>query len=155
MYFSRLSAVLLALLSSVNATATRSWPYGPLHTRSRWILNAEDQKVTFAGVNWPGAADAMIPEGLQYASIESIVSKIKSIGMNVIRLTYAIEMIDDIYAEGADVTLKESFIRALGAENGTAVYNSVLKNNPSFTSRTTRLQVRSVSSISSAHPKVL
>lgn len=82
----------------------------------------------------------MIPEGLQYASLESIVGKIKSLGMNVIRLTYAIEMIDDIYA-GGDNTMKTSFITALGEANGTAVFNEVVKHNPQFSARTTRLDV--------------
>ena len=82
----------------------------------------------------------MIPEGLQYSSIESIVSKIKSLGMNVIRLTYAIEMIDDIYA-GGDNTMKTSFINALGTTNGTTIFNEVVKNNPQFSASTTRLQV--------------
>ena len=82
----------------------------------------------------------MIPEGLQYASIQSIVSKIKSLGMNVIRLTYAIEMIDDIYA-GGDNTIKTSFIHALGTVNGTALFKEVVKHNPQFSAGTTRLEV--------------
>jgi hypothetical protein len=56
----------------------------------------------------------MVPEGLQYESIQSIVSKIKSLGMNVIRLTYAIEMIDDILDDGGDVSIRTAFQRALG-----------------------------------------
>jgi hypothetical protein len=116
------------------------WPYAPLTTSGRWILDAAGHNVTYAGVNWPGAADTMIPEGLQYASLESIVGKIKSLGMNVIRLTYAIEMIDDIYA-GGDNTMKTSFITALGEANGTAVFNEVVKHNPQFSARTTRLDV--------------
>jgi hypothetical protein len=117
-----------------------AWPYAPFTTSGRWILDAAGHNVTYAGVNWPGAADTMIPEGLQYSSIASIVSKIKSLGMNVIRLTYAIEMIDDIYA-GGDNTMKTSFINALGTTNGTAVFNEVVKNNPQFSASTTRLQV--------------
>jgi hypothetical protein len=84
----------------------------------------------------------MIPEGLQYQSIEAIVSKIKTLGMNVIRLTYAIEMIDQIYENsGNDIPIQAAFINALGQENGTAVYRKVIANNPSFGSATTRLQV--------------
>jgi hypothetical protein len=141
MHFFKLCSVLLASVLSVDALATPSWPFAPLNVDGRWIYNDRGEVVTLAGVNWPGAADAMVPEGLQYASIESIVSKVKSLGMNVIRLTYAIQMIDDILDNGGDVTLKESFTRALGVQNGTAVYNAVLKNNPSFTAQTTRLQV--------------
>ena len=82
----------------------------------------------------------MIPEGLQYQSIATIVSGFKSLGMNVIRLTFAIEMIDDIFASG-DVTLSTAFTRALGTTNGTKQYQNVLKHNPQFTSATTRVQV--------------
>ncbi|KAL8634571.1 MAG: hypothetical protein Q9228_007834, partial [Teloschistes exilis] len=37
---------------------------GPFSSKDRWILDAQGQHVTYAGVNWPGAADTMIPEGL-------------------------------------------------------------------------------------------
>ena len=42
-------------------------------------------------------------------SIELIVSKTKSLRMNVIRLTYVIEMIDDILDNGDDVSIRTSF----------------------------------------------
>ncbi len=116
------------------------WPNGPFVTSGRWIHNSLGANVTYAGVNWPGAADVMIPEGLQYAPIASIVSGIKSLGMNVIRLTFAIEMVDDIY-NGGDVTLATAFNTALGTTKGPIVYQKVLKNNPSFSANTTRLQV--------------
>jgi hypothetical protein len=119
---------------------TSSWPYTPFHTSGRDIKNTLNKTVTYAGVNWPGAADVMIPEGLQYQSVSTIVSKIKSLGMNVIRLTYAIEMIDDIYA-GGDVSLENALTIALGSENGTKVLNEILTANPSFTANTTRLEV--------------
>lgn len=137
MRFSLPSLVVLALGAVGGQCA---FPNGPFVTSGRWIYNSLGNNVTYAGVNWPGAADVMIPEGLQYASIASIVSGIKSLGMNVIRLTFAIEMIDDIY-NGGDVTLATAFNTALGTTNGPIVYQKVLKNNPQFSSSTTRLQV--------------
>ena len=124
-------------------TAPRAaWPDGPLVTSGRWIRNASGQNVTYAGVNWPGAADAMLPEGLQFQSIASIVTKIKSVGVNSIRLTYAIQMIDEIYDNGGkDITIEASFNKALGAANGAKVLKQVLAKNPSFNASTTRLQV--------------
>lgn len=83
----------------------------------------------------------MLPEGLQYQSIADTVSKIKSLGMNVIRLTYAIEMIDDIYSENPNSTLKGTLVNALGSENGSAVLAQILSKNPQFTESTTRLEV--------------
>jgi hypothetical protein len=114
----------------------------PLSTSGRWIVDSNGENVTFAGVNWPGAAEAMLPEGLQYQSIEYIMTKIKSMGMNVIRLTFAIEMIDDIVESGQDVPIHTSLINALGEGNGTVIYQSIVQHNPQFGVNTTRLQVR-------------
>lgn len=81
-----------------------------------------------------------IPEGLQYQSIESIVSMIKSLGMNVVRLTYAIEMVDDIFSN-KNSTLSAALDNALGSVNGSIVLQQILSHNPSFTASTTRLEV--------------
>lgn len=85
----------------------------------------------------------MIPEGLQHQSIPAIVSKIKSLGMNAIRLTYATEMIDQIYNNGdRDMTIEAALTSALGQENGTSILERIIQNNAMFSSATTRLQVR-------------
>ncbi|KAI0458243.1 glycoside hydrolase superfamily [Xylaria acuta] len=119
-----------------------SWPNGPLVTSGRWITDATGAKITYVGVNWPASLESMLPEGLQYQSIETLITKIKSLGMNAIRLTYAIEMIDQYYENGEqDVLMQKAFIDALGQENGMAVYDKVVANNPSFGAETTRLQV--------------
>lgn len=105
-------------------------------------MDANGAKFTYAGVNWPGASESMIPEGLQYQSIEDIVAKIKNLSMNSIRLTYATELIDQIYENGGvDIAIQTAFTDALGQENGTAILNKVMANNPSFSSNTTRLEV--------------
>ena len=119
-----------------------AWPDGPFVTSGRWIRNASGQNVTYAGVNWPGAADAMLPEGLQFQSIATIVTKIKGVGVNAIRLTYATQMIDEIYDNGGkDITIEASLNKALGAANGAKVLKQILTKNPSFSASTTRLQV--------------
>ena len=112
----------------------------PFSVSGRWILDSTGSPVTFAGVNWPGSGEAMVPEGLQYASIESTVSKIKSLGMNVIRLTFPIELVDNILDNG-DSTVQDSFINALGSENGTTVFNQITSSNSQITNSTTRLEV--------------
>ncbi|KAL2150446.1 hypothetical protein VTH82DRAFT_7009 [Thermothelomyces myriococcoides] len=118
------------------------WPNGPLVTSGRWILDASGKNITYAGTNWPGHNDVMIPEGLQYQSIESIVEKVKSLGMNAVRLTFAIQMIDEIYDNGGeDITIEKAFVQALGQTNGIKVLNQVLEKNPQFNASTTRLQV--------------
>ncbi|KAI0536246.1 glycoside hydrolase superfamily [Xylaria digitata] len=133
---------LFSLSLSTEIERQASWPNGPLVTSGRWITDASGAKVTYVGVNWAGSLETMIPEGLQYQSIETLVSKIKSLGMNAIRLTYAIEMIDQYYDNGEkDVTIQKSFIDALGQDDGMAIYDKVIANNPSFGAETTRLQV--------------
>jgi hypothetical protein len=114
----------------------------PLSSSGRWIVDANGDKIPIVGVNWPGAADTMLPEGLQYQSIETIVSKISGLGLNAVRLTFAIEMVDDILDGGGDVSLATTLGNALGTTNGTVVLQEILANNPQFTSNTTRLQVR-------------
>lgn len=129
------------LAITVNLCA--AWPDTPFKSSGRWITDASGANVTHAGVNWPGHGEVMIPEGLQHQSILAIVSRIKSLGMNAIRLTYAIEMIDQIYENGdKDVTIESALVNALGQENGTDILGMIIKNNPSLSSTTTRLQVR-------------
>ncbi|KAI2469094.1 glycoside hydrolase [Annulohypoxylon bovei var. microspora] len=138
---------LLVLLTIAGTSASSNepratWPNGPFVTSGRWIQDAAGTTVTYVGVNWPGSLDAMFPEGLQYQSVESIVSKIKSLGMNAIRLTYATEMIDEYYENGeTDITIQKALTDALGQDGGTSVYNNITTNNPTFNATTTRLQV--------------
>jgi hypothetical protein len=136
------AAALFVAANALPKEPRAAWPDGPFRTQGRWILNASGKNVTYAGTNWSGHGEAMVPEGLQHQSIEYIVSKIKSIGINSVRLTYATEMIDNIYANGGkDVDIKTSFTKALGQQNGMKIMGDVLKNNPQFNESTTRLQV--------------
>lgn len=133
---------LVAYAGAASVTARASWPNGPFTTNGRWVVDASGLAVTYAGVNWPGHVDAMIPEGLQYRSISDIISMAKSVGINSIRLTYATEMIDQIESNGGvDVTVQAALVAALGQDNGTAIFEKVLSHNPSFSSNTTRLEV--------------
>ena len=139
---SLLGTASLVLAVPHNTGKYASWPNGPFTTSGKDILDASGKKVVLAGANWPGAADVMIPEGLQFQSVETIVSKMKGIGMNAIRLTYAIQMIDEIFANnGKDITLEKAFTQALGATNGPKILANVIAKNPKFTAETTRLQV--------------
>ncbi|KIN05076.1 glycoside hydrolase family 5 protein [Oidiodendron maius Zn] len=107
----------------------------------RWIIDAAGNHVPYVGINWPGAADTMLPEGLNYKSIQDIVGVVSQTGFNAVRLTFAIELVDDILDNGGDVSLNDTLINALGATNGTIVLQKILTNNPQFTAQTTRLQV--------------
>ncbi|KXT10897.1 hypothetical protein AC579_9867 [Pseudocercospora musae] len=118
-----------------------AWPDTPFTVSGRDIISASGAKVVYAGVNWPGAADTMLPEGLQYNSIANISGLIKSLGMNVVRLTYAIEMVDDCYANSPKQSLQNTLTHALGSTNGAKVLQQILNNNPQLTASTTRLRV--------------
>jgi endoglucanase len=83
----------------------------------------------------------MIPEGLQHSSIQDIVAWFPKLGLNSVRLTFAIEMIDDYMANSPNQTLEKSVINALGQSNGTKVLSQILSKNPQFSKNTTRLQV--------------
>src|SRR5690242_1307128 len=103
----RVSSLLLCLAEL--CSFSNAFPNLPFRTSKRWVVDSTGANFTYVGVNWPGAGEVMIPEGLQYSSIESIVSKIKSLKMNVVRLTFAIEMIDDIKDNGGDVRVETAF----------------------------------------------
>jgi len=131
----------LFISSSPVLAAKRSLQPLPLSRNDRWIVDANNNHVPFVGINWPGAGETMLPEGLGYQSIANIVQKISQTGFNAVRLTFAIEMVDDILDNGGDVTLSNTLSIALGEANGAAMLGKILSNNPQFTANTTRLQV--------------
>ncbi|KAH8806660.1 Exo-beta-1,3-glucanase [Flagelloscypha sp. PMI_526] len=136
-----LSAVLLV---GAQSDSKSRWPHSPWKTEGRLVKNSRGEDVTILGVNWPGSGETMIPEGLQYSSASSIISRLASEGFNFVRHTYAIEMIDQIYERnGVDVSIEEAFTTALGAANGGAILGRVLENNKDlgWTKNTTRFQV--------------
>jgi hypothetical protein len=147
MHSSQVLQGFLCLLTLIPSTLQRSLQPLPLSRSEQWIIDADNNQVPLVGINWPGAADTMLPEGLGYQSIANIVQKISQTGFNVVRLTFAIEMVDDILDNGGDVTLNDTLTNALGQENGTVILGDILNNNPQFTANTTRLQVHSTSCI--------
>ncbi|KAJ0163192.1 hypothetical protein CTA2_3372 [Colletotrichum tanaceti] len=119
----------------------RALPPLPLSVRDRHIVDARNATVAMVGVNWAGHERAMIPEGLQYQSVERIVRTIAETGFNSVRLTFASEMVDDVVERGGDVSLRTTLLDALGPDNGTAVLARILANNPAFGEATKRLEV--------------
>lgn len=113
----------------------------PLSTNGRDIVDANGDIFHFFSTNWPGHQEVMVPEGLQHSSIKDIVSWFPKLGLNSVRLTFAIEMVDDYINNSTNQTLEKSFINALGHTNGTMVLSQILEKNPEFTKETTRLEV--------------
>ncbi|EUC30258.1 glycoside hydrolase family 5 protein [Bipolaris victoriae FI3] len=115
---------------------------GPYSTRGRDIVDRNGQTVSWAGVNWPMSGETMIPEGLEWASADEILSDIAGVGFNYIRMGYAIEMIDQVYdRNGEDVPLEVGLINALGYVNGTKVTKEIIAKNPGWTAQTTRFEI--------------
>jgi hypothetical protein len=139
------SLILLFAIASLHSFLVYGFPNVPFYTDGRWIRDSTGATFTYTGVNWVGHLDAMVVEGLQYQNLTTIVSRINSSGFNSIRLTWAVQMVDEIYENnGQDTSIKDSFVTALGEANGTTIFNAVVANNPSFNENTTRLQVRSI-----------
>ncbi|KDN70454.1 putative endo-beta-1 [Colletotrichum sublineola] len=139
-----LSALLAALVlpaASVASLARRDLQPLPLSVRDQYIVDTQNATVVMVGVNWAGHERTMIPEGLQYQSVEAIVNKIAETGFNTVRMTFATEMVDDIIEGGGDASLKATLDAALGPDNGTIVMRQILKNNPGFNEGTKRLEV--------------
>jgi endoglucanase len=142
--FAQIFFLLFSFVLTVSAAPPNAGPRYklPFHTNGGPDIWSDDnKKVQLVGTNWPGHQEAMIPEGLQYSSIRDIVAKVKALNLNVVRLTFAIEMIDDILDNGGDVTLRDSLNKALGPTNGTVILNKIRAKNPQFTAKTKRLEV--------------
>lgn len=68
------------------AENSSAWPYGPFSTKGRDIVNTRGEVITWAGVNWPLSLETMVPEGLEWASVEEILDNVASVGFNFIRM---------------------------------------------------------------------
>lgn len=137
----------LVLFLSFTAAVLSSKPVAndalklPFSTKGRDIVDKNGGVFLYKGTNWPGHQEIMIPEGLQHSSVADIVAWIPKFGLNSVRMTFAIEMIDDYYNNNPNQTLEKSVINALGLKNGTIVLKQILEKNPQFTNKTTRLEV--------------
>ncbi|KAI1777950.1 glycoside hydrolase family 5 protein [Hypoxylon cercidicola] len=128
---------LLAVLGAVLPAAVSSQKL-PLSTSSRWILDADGQRVKLRCVNWAGHQEANLPEGLNKQSVDYIADFISQQGFNCVRLTYSID-----HALNPDVLVSDSFVAAAGAANVSAadmsgMYAQVADKNPFVNGATTR-----------------
>ncbi|KAI5867944.1 glycoside hydrolase family 5 protein [Durotheca rogersii] len=110
----------------------------PLSTSSRWILDANGQRVKLRCVNWAGHQETNLPEGLHKQSIEYIAEFIAQQGFNCVRLTYSID-----HALSPNVPVSQSFSVAAGAAGVSVadmdgIYARVTEKNPFTASATTR-----------------
>lgn len=113
----------------------------PLHTSSRWILDANNKRVKLRCVNWAGHMEANVPEGLDKQPIEFIADWIKAQGFNCVRLTYSID-----HALNPDLKVSDSFTAAAKAAGVSAqsmqdLYSKAVAKNPFLAGSTTTRDV--------------
>jgi len=68
---------------------------GPWHTAGAQILDANNQPIRIAGVNWSGfETNMLVVHGLQSRSYKGMLDQIKGLGYNTIRLPYSNQLFD-------------------------------------------------------------
>lgn len=110
----------------------------PLHTSSRWILDANNQRVKLRCINWAAHMETNLPEGLHKQSIAYLADWIKAQGFNCVRLTFSIE-----HALNPHVNVSEAFTSAaapqrVSIEAMTGIYGYAAWRNPFMASTTVR-----------------
>jgi len=69
-------------------------PIGYFHTQGAQILDADDNPVQLAGVNWYGfECNSMVPGGLSYQTLNYICQQVVNLGFNHIRLPYSAQAV--------------------------------------------------------------
>lgn len=89
------AALLVPLLGTHAASAAEAAPgAGYWHTSGRQLLDAANQPVRIAGINWFGFETSnYVPHGLWSRDYKSMVDQMRSLGYNTIRMPYS----DDIF----------------------------------------------------------
>jgi endoglucanase len=77
------------------ASGARPLPPVPLHTQGRWILDANDERIKLASVNWYGAESKdFVVAGLDKAPLATIAAQIRAAGFNSVRLPWSNELLE-------------------------------------------------------------
>lgn len=68
---------------------------GPWHTNGAQLLDANNQPVRIAGINWFGfETQTFVVHGLQNRNYKDMLNQIKSLGYNTVRLPYSDQLFD-------------------------------------------------------------
>ncbi len=83
-----------SLFGQVSEALAAPLPAGYFHTRGAQILDARNNPVRLAGVNWYGfECNSMVPGGLSYQTLDYICRKVVNLGFNLIRLPYSVQAV--------------------------------------------------------------
>ncbi|CAL1127397.1 unnamed protein product [Cladocopium goreaui] len=64
----------------------------PLHTKGRYIVNVENERVKWACINWAGAYSLpAVVGGLEAQNLTNLAARISNLGFNCVRLCYSTE----------------------------------------------------------------
>ncbi|CAJ1396118.1 unnamed protein product [Effrenium voratum] len=66
---------------------------GPLRAQGNVLVNTLGQRVRLQGLNWPGMHITHVPFGLDRSPLLSIALRIRSLGFNVVRLTWDVNTV--------------------------------------------------------------
>ena len=82
-----------AIDASADAPVYPNLPAVPLHTQSRFIMDANGKRIKLAGVSWYGGESAdFVPMGLDHADVHDIAHAVKLLGFNSVRLPWALQL---------------------------------------------------------------
>lgn len=103
---------------------------GPFHRLNSTILDSNGTPFIISGATWP-AHITTVPEGLQHASIRDTIHRLRSLGLNTIRLTFSTDMlIQNREADYGDRTMTKALQEALGDKRVGPLLDKVLQMNP-------------------------
>lgn len=93
----------LGVASAPAATAASGLPALPLSTSGSRVVDANGNEVVLQGVNWFGFETANhAPHGLWTRDYKDMLSQIKSLGFNVIRLPFSLQALRSTTTSGID-----------------------------------------------------
>ena len=93
-FFPKISLILLLLGALVLGAGARAAGTGYWHTGGNRILDANNQPVRIAAINWYGfETTTFVAHGLWIADYKAILDRIKSSGFNTVRIPYSDQMV--------------------------------------------------------------
>ena len=70
-------------------------PALPLHTTSRWIVDANGKRFKLASVSWYGAEEKdFVVAGLDFQDVHAIAKTIRALGFNSVRLPFSNQLVE-------------------------------------------------------------
>ncbi|XP_030545046.1 glycosyl hydrolase 5 family protein-like [Rhodamnia argentea] len=120
--------LLLPILAMLTFPMTQLKPVAAqrLYADSRWIVDETGRRVKLTCVNWPAHLKPLLAEGLSERPADAIAKKIREMGFNCVRLTWALEL--PMNETLASLTVERSF-QNLGLSEALV---GIKSNNPSL-----------------------